>query len=62
MGAPAPLPHVRPCRLLRFLACRHATKHFHHTEHPIIRSFEPGEYWGWCYIDQLMLDFAPVPE
>jgi len=24
---------------------RHATKHFHATEHPIIRSLEPGEDW-----------------
>jgi hypothetical protein len=25
---------------------RHATKHFQHTGHPIVRSFEPGEDWG----------------
>ena len=31
---------------------RHATKHFHKTKHPIIRSFEPGEYWKWCYVDE----------
>ena len=24
----------------------------------IMRSFEPGETWGWCYIDQVQLDFA----
>jgi uncharacterized UBP type Zn finger protein len=35
---------------------RHATKHFHSTGHPIIQSFEPGEDWRWCYIDQV-----PVP-
>ena len=60
--------HLRLCLTCGHVGCcdsspgRHATKHFHHTEHPIMRSFEPGEYWGWCYIDQLMLDFAPVPE
>jgi hypothetical protein len=21
-----------------------------------VKSFEPGEDWGWCYIDQLFLD------
>ncbi|HKB38501.1 MAG TPA: UBP-type zinc finger domain-containing protein [Gemmataceae bacterium] len=38
---------------------RHATKHFHRTSHPVIASFEPGERWAWCYIDQAQLD---VPE
>ena len=35
---------------------KHATKHFHTTKHPIMRSIEPGESWGWCYVDELMLD------
>ena len=39
---------------------KHATKHFHATRHPIIKSFEPGEDWGWCYVDRLMLDFSDV--
>jgi hypothetical protein len=34
---------------------KHATKHFHATEHPIIRSFQPGEDWQWCYVDQAFL-------
>jgi hypothetical protein len=21
------------------------------VDHPIVRSFEPGERWGWCFID-----------
>ncbi|MCS6303060.1 MAG: UBP-type zinc finger domain-containing protein [Nitrospira sp.] len=33
----------------------HATKHFHKTHHPIVRSFEPGEHWRWCYADELMM-------
>ncbi len=39
---------------------RHATKHHHETGHPIIRSFEPGEDWGWCYPDDLLLDPSTV--
>lgn len=35
---------------------RHATKHFHATQHPIIRSLEPGEQWGWCYVDKLAFE------
>lgn len=34
-------------------ANRHATKHFRKTHHPIIRSFEPGESWRWCYVDEI---------
>jgi hypothetical protein len=27
-----------------------------------VRSFEPGETWGWCYVDEQMLLFdAPAP-
>lgn len=32
---------------------KHATKHFHATNHPIITSREPGETWKWCYIDEI---------
>jgi uncharacterized UBP type Zn finger protein len=34
---------------------KHTTKHFKTTEHPIIRSFEPGEDWEWCYVDEMMV-------
>lgn len=37
---------------------KHATKHFHRTKHPIMKSFEPGENWGWCYVDQVELNIA----
>jgi uncharacterized UBP type Zn finger protein len=35
---------------------KHATKHFHQSRHPIIRSFQPGEDWMWCYVDEIMLE------
>lgn len=38
---------------------KHATRHFHETRHPVMRSFEPGENWGWCYVDRLSLQPAP---
>ncbi|MEM7586003.1 MAG: UBP-type zinc finger domain-containing protein, partial [Acidobacteriota bacterium] len=28
---------------------KHATAHYHATGHPIMRSLEPGEDWGWCF-------------
>jgi len=56
--------HLRLCMECGHVGCcdssknKHATKHFHHTKHPIVRSIEPGEDWGWCYIDELELDFS----
>jgi uncharacterized UBP type Zn finger protein len=53
--------HLRLCLSCGHVGCcdespnRHATKHFHVAHHPIIRSFEPGEDWGWCYIDDVDL-------
>ena len=33
---------------------KHATKHYHATKHPVIRSIEPGESWEWCYVDDMI--------
>jgi len=57
--------HLRLCLECGHVGCcddspnRHATKHFHKTKHPIMRSFEPGEDWGFCYVDQIMFEPAP---
>ena len=57
--------HLRMCMTCGHIGCcdssvnKHATKHFHTTGHPIIRSVEPGESWGWCYIDKV--GFDPLP-
>ena len=40
---------------------KHATKHFHATNHPVIRSHERGEDWGWCYVEELFIEPAPAP-
>ena len=58
LGAPAPVPGVRARRLLRQSQGKHATKHFHATQHPIMRSFEPGEDWSWCYVDEVFFEPA----
>jgi uncharacterized UBP type Zn finger protein len=53
--------HLRLCMTCGHVGCcdssknKHATKHFHTTHHPLIRSIEPGEVWRWCYIDQTMM-------
>ena len=54
--------HLRLCLICGHVGCcdsspnKHATRHFHETQHPIIKSFQPGEKWGWCYIDEVMFD------
>ena len=53
--------HLRLCLTCGHVGCcdssknKHATKHFHTTHHPIIQSFQPGEDWRWCYVDQMMV-------
>ena len=59
--------HLRLCLTCGHVGCcddspnKHATKHFHRTHHPIIRSFEPGEDWGWCCVDEVTFEPAPEP-
>jgi hypothetical protein len=26
-----------------------------------MKSFEPGDDWGWCYVDELFIEPAPAP-
>jgi hypothetical protein len=40
---------------------KHATKHFHTSRHALMRSFEPGEDWSWCYVDELFIEPAVQP-
>jgi hypothetical protein len=30
---------------------RHSRAHAGATGHPIVESFEPGESWRWCFVD-----------
>lgn len=61
--------HLRMCQQCGHVGCcdnspnRHATGHYMLSGHPIIRSFEPGEEWFWCYVDQtgFELDVPPGP-
>jgi uncharacterized UBP type Zn finger protein len=61
--------HLRMCQSCGHVGCcdnspgRHSTAHFDVTGHPLIRSFEPGEEWFWCYVDGVAfeLDLPPGP-
>jgi uncharacterized UBP type Zn finger protein len=53
--------HLRQCLICGQVGCcdssknTHATKHFHASRHPVMRSIEPGEDWRWCYVDEQMV-------
>jgi len=57
--------HLRLCLECGHVGCcdssknKHATKHFHHSKHPLIRSNEPGERWIWCYVDEILAGEMP---
>jgi uncharacterized UBP type Zn finger protein len=53
--------HLRVCMTCGHVGCcdasknKHATRHFHETHHPVIVSYEPGENWLWCYVEEVLL-------
>ena len=59
--------HLRRCVECGHVGCcdsspgRHATAHFRETGHPLVQSFEPGEEWFWCYVDQVAFELAGEP-
>ncbi len=56
--------HLRECRTCGHVGCcdsspgRHATRHFHETGHPVMRSVMPGERWTWCYVHAVTGELA----
>jgi CPA1 family monovalent cation:H+ antiporter len=50
--------HLRLCLDCGHVGCcnssvgKHADGHFRDVRHPVMRSFEPGEAWRWCYVDE----------
>lgn len=53
--------HLRKCLACGHIGCcdssknKHATKHFHATDHPLVQSFQPRENWIWCYVDEVVM-------
>ncbi|MBC7633488.1 Na+/H+ antiporter [Aeromicrobium sp.] len=50
--------HLRLCMECGHVGCcdssvgKHMSGHFEETGHPVMRSFEPGEAWRWCFVDK----------
>jgi hypothetical protein len=59
--------HLRVCQSCGHVGCcdsspgKHATGHWVGEHHPIIRSYEPGEDWWWCYPDELAFEVPGAP-
>jgi uncharacterized UBP type Zn finger protein len=59
--------HLRLCLECGQVGCcddspnRHATAHFHASGHPLIRSYEPGEDWWWCFVDEMVFEVDDDP-
>jgi len=53
--------HLRICLACGHVGCcdnspnRHATAHYHDSDHALIRSLEPEEEWSWCYVDEVAM-------
>jgi uncharacterized UBP type Zn finger protein len=54
-----PWVHLRLCLTCGHVGCcdaspgRHARRHAQTEGHPIVRSFEPGEDWRWCFVHEI---------
>lgn len=54
--------HLRECLVCGHVGCcdsspnKHATKHFRAEGHPLVQSFEPGEDWVFCYVDNVIME------
>ncbi|MBA2312652.1 MAG: UBP-type zinc finger domain-containing protein [Actinobacteria bacterium] len=56
--------HLRLCMSCGHVGCcdssknKHATKHFHATDHPLVQSHQPDEDWIYCYVDEVIMEPA----
>ena len=52
--------HLRVCLDCGMVGCcdssprRHMSRHAADAGHPVMRSYEPGESWRWCFDDEML--------
>jgi CPA2 family monovalent cation:H+ antiporter-2 len=50
--------HLRLCLTCGHVGCcdtsdyKHASAHYHDTEHPVMKSIEVNDNWAWCFVDE----------
>jgi uncharacterized UBP type Zn finger protein len=53
--------HLRMCMSCGHVGCcdssknKHAHRHADEVGHPIVRSFEAGDDWRWCFVDEILV-------
>ena len=58
--------HLRLCMNCGHVACcdsspnKHASKHSSAVGHPVMRSIEPNEDWGYCFVDDAWVEGLPL--
>jgi predicted GNAT family acetyltransferase len=59
--------HLRMCQFCGHVGCcdsspgKHSSGHSELAQHPVIRSYEPGEDWWFCFIDNMTFELADAP-
>ncbi len=59
--------HLRRCAQCGHVGCcdsspaQHATAHYTATGHPVMQSYEPGEDWWWCFVDEVAFEVDGAP-
>jgi len=59
--------HLRVCQSCGHVGCcdgspgKHATAHVGEADHPLVRSYEVGEVWWYCYVDTVTFEIADLP-
>jgi len=59
--------HLRLCETCGHVGCcdsspgRHASAHAATDQHPLVQSYEPGEDWWWCYLDEVAFKVPGTP-
>ena len=60
--------HLRVCQTCGHVGCcdnspgKHATAHGRVSEHPLVRSYEPGENWWYCYPHGVAFNVHGAPD
>jgi hypothetical protein len=60
--------HLRMCRTCGHIGCcdsspsKHASAHAAAGPHALVSSYEPGEEWWWCYVDELGFAVTDLPD
>ena len=60
--------HLRRCARCGHVGCcdsspsQHASQHAIDRQHPVVRSFEPGEEWFWDYAKEDFIEGPPLAQ